>query len=123
MKRSKERSQPASTRARVAIAAVRVAAAAGLVGTFALLLRPATGRAQEARPSPPPEARTADEIRLPYGFYNELFGAAAAYLYSRRGFLQEGSELLATGMLVRLDVAGSPEGVGVQMMVDHPFQF
>jgi hypothetical protein len=34
-----------------------------------------------------------------------------------------GLRALAKGLLVRLDLAGSPEGVGVQMMVDHPFQF
>ena len=28
-----------------------------------------------------------------------------------------------SGLLVRVDVAGSPEGVGVQMIVDQPFQF
>jgi hypothetical protein len=34
-----------------------------------------------------------------------------------------GVRALAMGLLLRLDVAGSPEGACVQMMVDHPFQF
>lgn len=32
-----------------------------------------------------------------------------------------GLRLMAKGIVVRLDVAGSPEGGGVSMMVGHPF--
>jgi len=34
-----------------------------------------------------------------------------------------GVRVLAKGLLVRVDLAGCPEGAAVQMMVGHPFQF
>jgi hypothetical protein len=51
----------------------------------ALLLAPLTGRAQAVELTPPREARTAPEIMLPYGFYDELFGLGGAFVYARRG--------------------------------------
>jgi hypothetical protein len=66
--------------------------------TWLLLLAPATGRAQGDELSPH-EPRASNEIKLPYAFYNDLFGAAGAFVYSRSGFLQEQSQLLVTGML------------------------
>jgi hypothetical protein len=70
--------------------------AAARLALAVALLPPATGRAQDVEPSLPREERASDALKLPYAFYNELFGAAGAYLYARRGFLQEQSELLAT---------------------------
>jgi hypothetical protein len=34
-----------------------------------------------------------------------------------------GLRAMAKGLVVRVDTAGSDEGVGVQMMVSQPFQF
>jgi len=81
------------------VVSVRLAAAAELAAVVALLLAPVAGRAEDTQLSPPRDAPTGKGLALPYGFYNELFGASGAFLYSRRGFLQEQSELLATGMV------------------------
>jgi len=64
-----------------------------------LLLAPAAGRAQEDALSPPHEPQASNEIKIPYAFYNDLFGAAGAFVYSRSGFLQKQSRLIGTGML------------------------
>jgi hypothetical protein len=64
-----------------------------------LLVAPAVGRAQEDAPSQATEARAANEIEIPYAFYNDLFGATGAFLYARSGFLQKQSQLVATGMI------------------------
>ena len=64
-----------------------------------LLLVPAAGRSQEEALSPPHEAQATSEIKVPYGFYNDLFGAAGAFLYARGGFPQKQSQLLVTGMV------------------------
>lgn len=41
----------------------------------------------------------ANELKLPYGFYNEMFGVAGAYVFARDGFPQKQSQLLATAMV------------------------
>lgn len=41
----------------------------------------------------------ANEIKLPYGFYNEMFGLAGAFVYARDGFPQKQAQLLATAMV------------------------
>jgi hypothetical protein len=64
-----------------------------------LLLAPAAGRSQEEAFPPPHEAQATSEIKLPYGFYNDLFGAAGAFMYARGGFPQKQSQLLVTGMV------------------------
>jgi hypothetical protein len=63
-----------------------------------LLLVPAAVRAQDDSLSPPYDAAAANDIELPYAFYNDLFGAAGAFVYARNGFLQKQSQLLATAM-------------------------
>ena len=34
-----------------------------------------------------------------------------------------GIRAMAKGIVIRIDTAGSDEGVGVQMMISQPFQF
>ena len=46
-----------------------------------------------------PDGKSAKQtLSLPYGFYNEKFGLAAAYVYGVTGYPQEQSLLLATAM-------------------------
>jgi hypothetical protein len=78
---------------------MRLVAAAELAAAIALLLPAATARAEDVELSRPREAPTDKQLNVPYAFYGELFGATGAYLYSRRSFLQEQSELLVTGMV------------------------
>ena len=44
------------------------------------------------------EAAAPGKLSLPYGFYNENFGAAGAYVYGRIGYPQPQSMVLVTGM-------------------------
>jgi hypothetical protein len=47
-----------------------------------------------------PDGKSAKQtLSLPYGFYNEKFGLAAAYVYGVTGYPQEQSLLLATAMV------------------------
>ncbi len=67
-------------------------AAAALVATAASLVL-----ADE--PGGPAAAGSADRIiSLPYGFYNESFGLAAAYVYAVNGYPQPGAGVLGTVM-------------------------
>jgi hypothetical protein len=54
--------------------------------------------ADEIKIVPAGEARSDREISLPYGFYNDSFGAAVAYVYSVVGYPQPQSMFLATAM-------------------------
>ncbi len=69
------------------------------VACWALVVAPAAARAQDMALKPSEEARGAGDIKLPYAFYNDLFGATGAFLYARAGFPQEQSALLATAMI------------------------
>jgi hypothetical protein len=64
-----------------------------------LVLAPVAAQAQEAPPSSRPEGETSGDIKLPYGFYDDIFGATGAFLYARTGLLQKQSSLLATAMV------------------------
>jgi hypothetical protein len=64
-----------------------------------LMLAPAALRAQETSVPARQDDHGAGDIKLPYAFYNDLFGATGAFLYARSGFPQEQSALLATAML------------------------
>ena len=45
-----------------------------------LLVVPAAGRAQAVGPVPPNDAATHDGIALPYAFYDDVVGAAGAFV-------------------------------------------
>ena len=82
-------------RTRQGIAARRIRAACCL----AALLVAAGVRAEDVAGPPPHDAAAANVIKLPYAFYNEMFGAAGAFVYAREGFPQERSQFLATAMV------------------------
>jgi hypothetical protein len=83
---------------------------------------------------------TTHHLNLPFAFFNETFGVAAGYVYGVSGWPQPQSTLLSTtiagstgsamsfrllakGMTVRVDFAGSDEGFKTQMIIQQPFQF
>lgn len=63
-----------------------------------LLLAPGVGAAQEHAPSLLQEAGPRNDISIPFGFYNDLFGVAGGYTWARDGFLQQQSNLIVSGM-------------------------
>jgi hypothetical protein len=63
-----------------------------------VLVAPAAARGQEGAPARPDESAPGT-IALPYGFYDDGFGVAGAYVYARDGFPQKQSLVLATGMV------------------------
>jgi hypothetical protein len=64
-----------------------------------LLLAPAAGLPQEDAPSQPQEAQARNDVSLPFGFYNDLFGVAGGYSLARDGFPQRQSNLVVSGMV------------------------
>jgi hypothetical protein len=63
-----------------------------------LVIAPAAARAQDMALRPSEESHAPGDIKLPYAFYSDLFGATGAFLYARSGFPQEQSSLLSTAM-------------------------
>jgi hypothetical protein len=53
---------------------------------------------EEVKSSPPSGARSENVISIPYGFYDDLFGAAVAWVYSIEGSPEPQSGFLATAM-------------------------
>jgi hypothetical protein len=54
--------------------------------------------AEEVKVAPASGARSDREISIPYGFYNDSFGAAVGYVYSIVGSPQPQSAFMATAM-------------------------
>src|SRR5512143_2763486 len=55
--------------------------------------------ADEVKITPPSDAKSDRVISVPYGFYSDSFGLAAAYVYSVVGSPQPQAAWMATGMI------------------------